>query len=229
MTQKFHGIALANNSTAENFHFERLAIDPSVVVAGRLWFNTAQKAFKYSSLNATGDVVIKTITDGTDMSSVQSAIDSAVLAETTARTASVQALIAADTALDAAINSVDDKADAIQTALTAETARATAAEAAIATQVSNLVLASGDGSAALKTSLNARQFVVTTTIPALEHVITHNLNTAYYLSDIKVQGSDSVYRNDIVPVEEIDNNSFRITLSEARNVKVGVMSLAPIV
>lgn len=281
MTQKFHGIALANNSVAENFHFERLALDPVVTVAGRFWFNTAEKAFKYSSLDAQGAVIIKTIADGTDMTAVQAAIDietaarvaadtaevsarntaiATALSDTTAVVTALQAeldaietgsglsatgtyvaptgsnyldsttsLKTADAALDAAVKLAADAAAAAATAVATEAAARIAADTAITTQIDNLVLASGDGSAALKTSLNTRQFTITTTVAALEHVITHNLNTTYYISDIKVQGNDSVYRNDIVPVEEIDNNSFRITLSEARNVKVGVLSLAPIV
>jgi len=229
MTQKFHGIALANNSTAENFFFERLAIDPVVTVAGRLWFNTAEKVFKYSSLNALGAVVVKSITDSTDMAVIQAAIDVETAARIAALSAETTAREAADTALTTSVATANTTANSALAAVAAEATRAAAAEAAITAQVDNLVLASGDGSAALKTSLNARQFVITTTVPALEHVITHNLNTAYYLADIKVEGSDSIYRNDIVPVEEINANSFRITLSEARNVKVGVLSLSPIV
>ena len=41
-----------------------------------------------------------------------------------------------------------------------------------------------------------------------------------------VAGADNKFRNDIVPVEEIDNNSFRIDLSESRRVKVSVTSMA---
>lgn len=215
MSQKFHGIALANNSVAENFHFERLAIDPAVTVAGRFWYNTTDKAFKYSSLNALGAVIVKVIADGTDMTAVQAAID--------AEAATL------NTAIAAVQSNVTANATTAASAVAAETSARVAADAAITAQIDSLVLASGDGSAALKTTLNARQFTVTTTVASLEHVITHNLNTTYYLCDIKVLGNDSVYRNDIVPVEEIDNNSFRITLSEARNVKVGVLSLAPIV
>jgi len=219
MSQKFHGIALANNSVAENFHFERLAIDPAVTVAGRFWYNTTEKAFKYSSLDALGTVIVKIIADGTNMTAVDAAIEAAIDVETAARIAAISALQADITAAETAAAA----------AVAAEATARTTADVAITAQIDSLVLASGDGSAALKTTLNARQYVTTTTTPALEHVITHNLNTAYYLSDIKVLGNDSVYRNDIVPVEEIDNNSFRITLSEARNVKVGVLSLAPIV
>lgn len=281
MTQKFHGIALANNSVAENFHFERLALDPVVTVAGRFWYNTAQKAFKYSSLDNLGAVIVKTITEGMSLTEVQALVaaetqarEAAAAAEVAARNAAISSALGGVTtdvtavqaeidaveaavglsatgayvapvgsnyvstattlkdavvALDGATKAADDKAAAAQAAAAAEATRAQAAEAAITSQIDNLVLASGDGSAALKLTLNSRQFTVTTTVAALEHVITHNLNTPYVVHDIKVQGGDNVWRNDIVPVEEIDNNSFRITLSEARNVKVGVLSLAPIV
>ena len=58
---KFHGITLAANSWIENANFERLAADPVPVSAGRVWFNTTDKALKYSSLDANGAVVIRTI------------------------------------------------------------------------------------------------------------------------------------------------------------------------
>lgn len=504
MSQKFHGIALANNSTADNFHFERLAADPVVVSAGRVWFNTAQKLFKFSGLDTEGNVTVNVFSSGSDMTATIAALQAslateisdrttAVSAETTARELAITTLTAAlateqaariaadsvtasnasdlvntettarlagdvalggrvdvvqaeldttqasvglnvdgtftapaattylgtatsvkgatvllDTALaaettsrttkdglqdaalaaevqlridgDAALQSqltayidaavtnntnadnaetirattaetaikaeldltqasigtaadgslpaytgtnyldsattivsatsaLDTQLGTVATALAAETtARAaanvsfntslqteitdrTAADTALQTEINNieagagleanglyaaptgsnylgtaislkdadfildsaikivddkvtaaaatdlalqnaidnLVAASGDGSVALKNTLNDGRFTYTSATPELEHVITHNLNTPYYLADIKVQGLDMVYRNDICPVEEIDNNSFRITLTEAARVKVGVMSLATII
>lgn len=249
MAQKFHGLALANNSTADNFHFERLALDPSVTQPGRLWFNTTDKVFKYSSLDQIGTLVINTISDTAALASFESLLTS----ESDERTQAIAAIQAEINAIEAATGleadgtfaaltgsnflasatSLKDAALALDAALKAtETAVATeastraAADTAMQTQVDNLILASGDGSAVLKGKINSSRYNFTSATPALEHIITHNLNTVYYSIDIKVEGTDLVYRNDIVPVEEIDLNSFRITLSESLNVRVAVMSNA---
>lgn len=160
----------------------------------------------------------------------------------------------ADFILDSAIKVIDNKVVTIQTQVTNEVARsvtndattATAlstlssnianetvrainAETALQTAIDNLVMSSGDGSVALKTTLNSGRFTYIAPTADLIHVIQHNFNTSFYLADVKVEGDDLIYRNDICPIEEIDSNSFRITLSESRKVKVGVLSLAPIV
>lgn len=251
MSQKFHGLALANNSTADNFHFERLALDPAVTKPGRLWFNTTDKVFKYSGLDTIGDITINVIGDSSALAAFQATLTS----ETDARVQAIAAIqaelnavetatgVAADgtfaaftasnflasaTSLKDAALALDVALKATETAVTTEASTRAAADTAMQTQVDNLILASGDGSAVLKGTLNAGRYNVTSAAPALVHVITHNLNTAYYFTDIKVEGTDLVYRNDIVPVEEIDLNSFRITLSEALNVKVSVTSNATI-
>lgn len=54
----FHGINLANNSVIENLHLERLVDDPAPVQPGRLWFNLTTRKLRFSTLNATGEVVI---------------------------------------------------------------------------------------------------------------------------------------------------------------------------
>jgi hypothetical protein len=249
MAQKFHGLALANNSTADNFHFERLALDPSVTQPGRLWFNTTDKVFKYSGLDTNGDITINVIGDSSALATFQATLTSETDARTQAIAAIQAELNAVETAtgleangtfaaitgsnfIDSASNlkeaalALDAALKATETAVATEANTRAAADTAMQTQVDNLILASGDGSAVLKGTLNSGRYNVTSTIPALEHVITHNLNTAYYVADIKVEGIDLVYRNDIVPVEEIDLNSFRITLSEVLNVKVSVMSTA---
>ena len=55
-----HGINLAPGSSAQNFVFESLTADPLPAVAGRVWLNTTTKAFKYSTLDNTGAVLVKT-------------------------------------------------------------------------------------------------------------------------------------------------------------------------
>lgn len=67
MTQRFHGLSLAANSVFENFNVERLAADPLPIGPGRLWFNTTDKALKFSSLDVGGAVTINVIADSASM------------------------------------------------------------------------------------------------------------------------------------------------------------------
>ena len=102
--------------------------------------------------------------------------------------------------LVAAINELDAHVDA-------EVARAEAAETA------------------LKNAINGQHFTFTSPTAALSHVIDHGLNSEHLLFSVLVEGADGKFRNDIVPVEEIDYNNFRIDLAEARRVKVSVKSM----
>jgi hypothetical protein len=139
----------------------------------------------------------------------------------------------ADYKLDAAVKAVADQVTAEIAARatidSAEAARAIAAEAAIQTQVDAIVAASGEGAAALKSSLNAGRFTFKSTVPALSHVITHGLNSEFLLYTVMVEGADLVYRNDIVPVEETTTGSITVTLTEARNIKIVVQKMDVIV
>lgn len=76
----------------------------------------------------------------------------------------------------------------------------------------------------LRTSLNNRKFTVTTSAPALVHDINHNLDSEYVNYTVLVQGNDTLFRNDIVAVTEVNNNTLRIELTESHNVKVVVTS-----
>lgn len=64
--QKAHGLTIAQNGYIENMVCESVSSDPSVVEAGRLWFNETEKLFKFSTLNAGGGVVVKAIKDKED-------------------------------------------------------------------------------------------------------------------------------------------------------------------
>ena len=59
----FHGITLAANAYIENLNLEILTADPVPVGPGRVWFNSTAKAIKYSGLDATGAVIVRTIKD----------------------------------------------------------------------------------------------------------------------------------------------------------------------
>ena len=58
-----------------------------------------------------------------------------------------------------------------------------------------------------------------------DKIISHGLNSEHILFSVMVEGVDGKFRNDIVPVEELDFNSFRIELAEARRVKVAVRAM----
>ena len=89
--------------------------------------------------------------------------------------------------------------------------------------------ARGNADTALKTAINAKQYTFVASSAALSHTITHGLDAQHVLFSIMVEGADGKYRNDIVPVEEIDTNSFKIDLAEARRVKVSVQALTALV
>jgi hypothetical protein len=120
----YHGITLAANAYIENFNVEQLASDPVPVAAGRAWFNTTDKVWKHSTLDATGAVVVRTF-----------ATAEALAADIATVTAALNAEIARATAAEATLT----------TNLAAEVTRATAAEATLtsnlATEVSRATAA----------------------------------------------------------------------------------------
>jgi len=411
---KFHGINLAANGFIENLRVERLAADPSPVSAGRVWYNTTEKALKYSSLDDTGAVVVQafgnvtyidsqvsseaqarsdaddaldarlttvetdyaqtsyvdqkiaslgnafeyvgTIDGGVDAAS---ALDLSTLSQTAAgdyykvTTAGYFKATSGDTAfylnandgvlfnsaggvdtvdntnaqvqgttdfvtvtgsadtgftvdvaqafkdrvstleteagdlttlttdakgdLVSALNEVDANADAVQgeldttqtgaglgtdgtyaanaganyiasatslkdaddkldAALKSEANRAKAAEgdlstlsttakASLVAAINEVDAAAGEGAAQLKTDINNQRATFQSGAAALNHSVAHGLNSAFVSVQVWVEGSDGIYRNDIVAVEETDNNTVSISLTEAANVKVAVQSL----
>ena len=149
---------------------------------------------------------------------------------TTSISNEVTARQSADNTLTTALANEVSRAQTAETGLSAsissEVTRASGVEAGLQSQIDAVVAASGDGANALKTEINNGRFNYTAVSAALVHTVTHGLNTANYLFNVLVQGTDGVYRNDIVPVEEIDANGFRVTLTEARIIKVSVMNMA---
>jgi hypothetical protein len=77
--QKAHGLTIAQNGYIENMVCESVSSDPTVVEAGRLWFNETEKLFKFSTLNGGGSVVVRSIKDKEDYD--------ALVADLTAQTA----------------------------------------------------------------------------------------------------------------------------------------------
>jgi hypothetical protein len=82
---KFHGVQLAENAFVKNMRIEQLASDPTPVAAGRLWYNTTSKVFKFSSLDANDAVVVRQTVSLQEMTA-------AIATETAARTAADAAI-----------------------------------------------------------------------------------------------------------------------------------------
>ena len=80
----------------------------------------------------------------------------------------------------------------------------------------------------IRDDVNAGKFSFTSASAALVHTVQHDLNTSPVLVSVYVEGDDGKYRNDIVAVEETNNNTLTIGLTESRKVKVAVVSLASI-
>lgn len=118
--------------------------------------------------------------------------------------------------------SLKDASLVLDSALAAEAARAVAAEAALRGDVAAIQAASGEGAAALKSAINASRFTFRSTVGSLSHVIAHGLNAEFTEWTVMVEGDDGKFRNDIVPVEEVDANTLRVDLSEPRNIKIVV-------
>jgi len=115
----FHGITLAANAYVENLNLEILSADPSPVAAGRVWFNSTDKVVRYSSLNSSGAVVVRTIKDAESAATELAAVQASVAAEAARATAaegvltsSVAAEVTRATAAEAALNSKIDQTKA---------------------------------------------------------------------------------------------------------------------
>lgn len=201
------------------------------------------------------DTAVKAVSDrvGTLETTVISEVQASVTAEVTRATTAEAALQASINALSTAtageVATETARAEAaeaaLQSAIAAEVTRATGIEAGLQSQISGevtartnadanlqsqinaIVAASGEGAAALKTELNAARYAFTSSAPALVHTVTTNLGTLDFSVDLKVQGQDGVWRNDIAPIEfAADGNSFTVTLTESSNIKVSGQSNA---
>jgi hypothetical protein len=131
---KYHGITLANNSWIENAHFERLTADPVPVQPGRVWFNTTEKKFKFSGLNAGGSVIVYTFATAAELADE--------VARATAAEADLQAQISSEIAARIAANAALTQALADETAariaaVQAETDARVAADQAAAAAASD--------------------------------------------------------------------------------------------
>ena len=96
------------------------------------------------------------------------------------------------------------------------------------TAVADEASARAAADSAIRSDVNAGKFVFVASSAALTHTVQHNLNTSPVLVSVYTVGDVGKFRNDIVAVEETNNNTITIGLTESRKVKVAVMSLAAI-
>jgi len=95
----FHGITLAANAYVENLNLEILSSDPVPVGAGRLWFNSTDKVVRYSALDNTGAVVVRTIKDAESAAVELAAVQASIAAEET-RAMAAEAQLTSDLAAE---------------------------------------------------------------------------------------------------------------------------------
>ena len=164
-------------------------------------------------------------------------LTSAVAAEVT-RAKAAEAVLQTNVDAEATARATADAT--LTTVVATEVARAQAAEAVLQTNINNAGAAGSQAvvdeaaartaaDAAIKTAINAGKFTFTAPTAALTHTVAHGLNTSPVLVSVYVEGDDGVYRNDIVAVEETNNNTITVGLTESRRVKVAVLSLATLV
>ena len=84
------------------------------------------------------------------------------------------------------------------------------------------------GDSAIRSAVNSTKFTFQSTSTATTHTVSHNLNSNFLVVQVMVLGDDGLYANDLVPVEETDANTLTCYLTEARHVRVSVMSMSDI-
>lgn len=303
---KFHGITLAQNAFIENLRVERLDADPTPLTAGRIWFNTTEKALKYTSLGESDEVVIHTfgnkqyiekqiseaiaelgaafryvgeIEPGEDEASAfdLSALESQEAGDYYKATTSGYVTLpgvrenffvnAKDGILfnkSGSFDKVDNSNSEVQgtedfvtvtgstdTGFVVDIAegfklRVTELENKVAEIIENigdleeleteekesLVKAinearnsAGEALEALLVNINGQRATFKSGGAALNHTVPHGLDSEFVSVTVWVEGEDQIYRNDIVAVEETDNNTLTVSLTEAAKIKVVVQSL----
>jgi hypothetical protein len=176
------------------------------------------------------------------VSTVEGQVNGKIGDLTTLTTDAKSTIVGAVNELDAHVDAEVARAQAAEQQLTtdllAEISRAQAAETALSASVAQVVAgqtaaaneasARAAADAAIRSDVNAGKFVFVASSAALTHTVQHNLNTSPVLVSVYTEGDDGKFRNDIVAVEETNDNTITINLTESRKVKVAVMSLAAI-
>ena len=82
---KFHGIKLADGSEIENLRVEKVTADPTPISAGRLWYNETTKAFKFSSLDGSGNIIIRQAASLEELNTEVATLNTAITNEASTR------------------------------------------------------------------------------------------------------------------------------------------------
>jgi len=88
--------------------------------------------------------------------------------------------------------------------------------------ITDEALSRTDADTAIRTAINASKYFHQTATTAVEHTIVHGLDSLQTSFVVLVERADGKYRNDIVSVEEVDSNTLKVYLSEARKIKISV-------
>jgi len=73
--QQFNGISLVPGSAIEDLNAEQLSVDPSPIVAGRIWYNTTDKVMRLSSLDVNGAIVVQTFATVSELAALKLVVD----------------------------------------------------------------------------------------------------------------------------------------------------------
>ncbi|MGP9633806.1 hypothetical protein ACT3R7_12135 [Halomonas sp. AOP43-A1-21] len=300
---RFHGISLAAGAFIENLRAELLPSDPAELSAGRIWYSTAEKALKYTSLDDDGAIQVVVLASGAMLDALASRIGT--IESEYASTSFVEAKIAelgsgfryvgevtpgvreAD-ALDVStlgdtdtgayykaagsgyvvmgsgtpryvnrrdgvlfnsvggvdvVDNTNSEVDGTEgfVLVTGSTdtgfkvdldaafkGRITALEKglqdeALAREQADKALSDRlDSTEALPGKINAGRFTYQASAAAIEHTISHDLNSLFVSVDVWTEGEDGKYRKDIVTVEETNANRVTVFLSEPARIKATV-------
>jgi len=72
---RMHGMEIIGSETINNLNVERLAADPTPVVAGRIWYNDTDKVMRLSSLDSAGAIVVQTFATEADVLALESVVN----------------------------------------------------------------------------------------------------------------------------------------------------------
>ena len=175
----YHGITLAQNAYVENLHIEILTEDPAgPYTAGRVWFNSTAKAFKHTTLDGTGAVVVRTYATKEELDAAIASLRSDV---NTYIAANVNAVV---TALSGNVSTINGRIDTevgnlvtalganVNSVVTALSGNVSTLNTRIDTEVGNLVTALSGNITAVRNDIASNIGNVNTTIGTLSSLDT---------------------------------------------------------